>query len=194
MQVEKIKVGTGKKAKKETVLVLQFSGALNASAAENVGAYELAAVTKVKASGKGKNKKPATTKLGKPIALASAAYNASNDQVTLTPRSALTLTASKPDELIVNGLLITDMLGREIDGADNGQAGSDFIATLTGNRVTVGGVPAVRISGQPAIAGSAVDALLARGELAGINGKQRQGAGYDMTVDQRHPQLGPLGL
>jgi hypothetical protein len=30
-------------AKKETVLVLQFSGALNASAADNLGAYELAA-------------------------------------------------------------------------------------------------------------------------------------------------------
>ena len=43
LQIEKVKVGTGKKAKKETVLVLQFSGALNAGAADNVGAYELAA-------------------------------------------------------------------------------------------------------------------------------------------------------
>ena len=42
-QVETIKVGTGKKAKKETVLVLDFSGALNASAADNTIAYDLAA-------------------------------------------------------------------------------------------------------------------------------------------------------
>ena len=34
-QVETIKVGKGKKAKKETVLVLDFSGALNAGAATN---------------------------------------------------------------------------------------------------------------------------------------------------------------
>ena len=41
LQVEAIKAATGKKAKKETVLVLQFSGALNAAAADNAGAYEL---------------------------------------------------------------------------------------------------------------------------------------------------------
>ncbi len=54
LQVEKIKVGKGKKAKKETVLVLQFSGALDAAAADNANAYELAPVIKVKATGQGK--------------------------------------------------------------------------------------------------------------------------------------------
>jgi hypothetical protein len=173
LQIEKIKVGTGKKAKKETVLVLQFSGALNASAADNLGAYELAAVTKVKGKGSGKHKQPPTTRLGKRVALASASYNSSNDQVTLTPHGTLTLTASKPDELIVNGSLVTDTLGRGI-GGDDGQAGSDYIATLTGNRVTVGGVPAARTGAQPAIARSAVDALLARNGLTGITGSPRQ--------------------
>ncbi len=48
------------------------------------------------------------------------------------------LTASKPEELIVNGTLLTDTLGREIDGADDGQAGSDYIATVSGNRLTTG--------------------------------------------------------
>ena len=57
-------------------------------------------VIKVKATGKGKHKKPATTKLGKPVALASAVYNGSNHQVTLTPRGTVNLT--KPEELIVN--------------------------------------------------------------------------------------------
>ena len=68
------------------------------------------AVIKVKATGKGKNKKPATTKLGKPVTLASAVYNGSNNQVTLTPRGTLNLT--KPEELIVNAALVTDTLGR----------------------------------------------------------------------------------
>ena len=106
-----INVGTGTKAKKETVLVLQFSGSLNAGTADNAGAYELASVIKVKASGKGKNRKPATIKLGSPVPVASAIYNGSNEQVTLAPRTKLT--ASKPEELIVNGTLITDTLGRE---------------------------------------------------------------------------------
>jgi hypothetical protein len=66
LQVETIKVGKGKKAKKETVMVLDLSAALNRSAADNAGAYELAPVIKVKATGKGKNRKQATTKLGHP--------------------------------------------------------------------------------------------------------------------------------
>ena len=73
-QVETIKVGTGKKAKKETVIVVDFSGALNAASADNAGAYELAPIIKVKATGKGKNNKPATTKLGPLVPVASAVY------------------------------------------------------------------------------------------------------------------------
>ena len=101
LQVEKIKVGKGKKAKKETVLVLQFSGALNAGAADNANAYEFAPVITVKAKGKGKHKQPATTKLGTPVTPASAIYSGANNQVTLTPRGTLNLT--KSEELIVNG-------------------------------------------------------------------------------------------
>ncbi len=172
LQIEKVKVGTGKKAKKETVLVLQFSGALNAVAADNVGAYELAPVIKVKATGKGKNKKPATTKLGKPVKLASAVYTSSNNQVTLTPKGTLNL--SKSDELIVNASLVTDTLGREIDGNGDGQAGGNYIATLTGSRVTAGGVPLARTGGQPAIVHFAVDALLARDALSGISRSSRR--------------------
>ena len=101
LQVETIKVGKGKHAKKNTVLVLRFSGAINASSADNANAYDLAAVVKVKAKGKGKHRTPATTKLGSLVSVAAAAYDPSNDSVTLTPRSKLT--SSKPEELIVNG-------------------------------------------------------------------------------------------
>ena len=166
LQVETIKLGKGKKAKKETVLVLQFSGALNASAADNTGAYELAPVEKVKSTGKGKNKKPATSKLGKPVALASADFTASNNQVTLTPRGTLKLT--KAEELIVDAALVTDTLGREIDGNDDGQPGGDFIATISGSRVTVGGLPLARTRPQASGVSAAIDALLVRVELTGL--------------------------
>ena len=69
---------------------------------------------------------------------------------------------------------MTDTLGRGIDGGDDGQAGSDYIATLTGSRVTVGGVPAVRTAAQPAVAHSAVDALLASDELTGLTRTPRR--------------------
>ena len=166
LQVEKIKVGTGKKAKSETVLVLQFSGALNASAADNVGAYELAPIIKVKASGKGKHRKPATTKLGSPVRPASAVYTASNNEVTLTPR--IKLSGSKPEELIVIGTLLTDTLGRQIDGANDGVAGSDYIATITGSKVTTGGIPLARVQPTPRDIASAVDQLLAPGDFDGL--------------------------
>jgi hypothetical protein len=130
---------------------------------DNAGAYGLAPIVKLKASGKGKNRKPATTKLGTLVPVASAAYSGSNNMVTLMPRDKLT--ASKPEELIVNGALLTDTLGREIDGADDGKAGSDYIASISGSRVTDGGIPLARIRRQPVVA-VAVDHLLTHGELA----------------------------
>jgi hypothetical protein len=166
LKVEKIKVGEGKKAKKQTVLVLQFSGALNAAAADNANAYEVAPVITVKAAGKGKHKKPPTTKLGAPVTPASAVYTGSNNQVTLTPRGTLNLT--KPEELIVNGSLVTDALGREIDGNDDGQPGGDFIATIRGSRATPGGLPLARTQKQPANVPAAIDALLIRGEFVDL--------------------------
>ncbi len=171
LQVEKIKVGKGKTAKKETVLVLQFSGALNAVSADNAGAYDLAPVIKVKATGKGKHRTPATTKLGTPVTPASAVYTASNNEVTLTPRGTFNLT--KPEELIVNGALLTDTLGRQIDGNDDGQPGGDYIATLNGTRVTPGGLPLARSQPQPASVEDAIDALFAHGELSGLTGLLR---------------------
>jgi len=148
------------------VLVLAFSGALNAVSADSTGAYALAPVIKVKPTGKGKNRKPATTRLGAPVAPASAVYSASNNSVALTPRGKLA--ATKPEELIVNGALISDALGRAIDGNDDGQPGGNYIATVSGTRVTPGGLPLARTQEQPATVPSAIDALLARGEITGL--------------------------
>jgi hypothetical protein len=166
LQPEKIKAGKGKKAKKETVLVLQFSGALNAAAADNANAYELAPVITVKA----KHKRPGTSRLGAPVPPASAVYNPATNQVTLTPRG--TLNPTKPEELIVNGSVVTDALGRPIDGDDDGQPGSHYIATLTGARVTLGGLPLARAREQSTVS-TAIDALLARGELNGLHRSPR---------------------
>ena len=67
--------------------------------------------------------------MGSPVTPASAVYNLSNNSVTLTPRGKLT--ASKPEELIVNGALITDTLGREIDGATMAKPAATFLLPFT---------------------------------------------------------------
>ena len=124
---EAIKVGTGKKAKpkKETVLELQLSGAL--SGAGNLAAYQLLA---------GKTRKHLTT-FNKPVPLAAADYSASATawSVTLIPASKLNL--SQPEQLRITAADLTDAFGRPLDGADNGQPGSDFVATLSKNGVTI---------------------------------------------------------
>jgi RHS repeat-associated protein len=158
VQVETIKAGKGKKAKKETVLVLSFSGALNPNAADNPGAYGFAPIIKPK----GKHKPPGT-RLGTLASPASAVYDSTNDTVTLTPRGKLK--PSKPEELIVDAALLSDTLGRPIDG---GGPGGDFIATIRGSRVTPGGLPLARTLSRPVALPAAIDALLARGELAGL--------------------------
>jgi hypothetical protein len=73
----------------------------------------------------------------------------------------------KPAGLVVNGSLVTDTLGREIDGKDDGQPGGDFIATISGNRATAGGIPLVGTLPQPSTVPDAIDHVLARGKLTG---------------------------
>ncbi len=80
----------------------------------------------------------------------------------MIPRRMLNRT--NPQELIVNGGLLTDMYGRQIDGNDDGQPGGDYIATISRGRATVAGVPLSRSSATPALVAAAVDAVFARGE------------------------------
>ena len=136
LHVETIKRGTGRKAKKETVLALYFSGALDAASADNASAYQLAPMIKVPAKGKGKHRTPPTIKLGPPVALTSADYSASDDSVTLTPRGKLNL--AKPEQLTVVATLVNDALDRPIDGNDDGQPGGNYVAVISKSGVTVG--------------------------------------------------------
>ncbi len=137
------------KNKKKLVdgLVLDFNGALNATQAATVSEYELILAGK---------KNSFTAKNAKTIKIKSAAYSSTTDQVTLTIKKSFKLT-NKPIELIVEGTGTSglhDAEGRLIDGANNGQAGSNAVAVLTKNSATIEAVAA------------AVDAALAdQGDL-----------------------------
>ncbi len=104
LELETVKVAVHKKKEKETVLELQFSGALSAAAAEDLAAYQLLS---------GKTKKAVTT-FNKPVALSSAQYNPATLTVTLVPVRKLNL--EKPERLTINAALLTDAYGRPVGG------------------------------------------------------------------------------
>ena len=64
VRVEKSKIGKGKKAKNETVLVLQFSGALDPASAQNTQAYVLALDPRSRLRGRASTRSLTTSKLG----------------------------------------------------------------------------------------------------------------------------------
>jgi hypothetical protein len=103
----KVRIGKGHKARNETVVVLQFSGALNPSTAQNVANYSLLAGT-IK-------KKVLIFKTSVP--LASATYDPSAQTVILLPRGKREL--PKYEQLIIRSGLLIDSLGRPIDDGDN---------------------------------------------------------------------------
>ncbi len=75
-QGAKVKLGTGRKAKRATVVVLQFSGALDPFTAQNVGDYSLLAGTI----------KKKVLIFNKSVPLTSATYDSSAQTVTLLPQ------------------------------------------------------------------------------------------------------------
>ncbi len=149
VRAQTIEIGTGKKAKSTTGLVLQFSGALDAGAAQNLGVYHLDQASRTKKGG---------TQYNKPVALASVSYNASTDTVTLLAKSKLNL--AKPEELRITAAQLPDVYGRPLDGNDDGQPGGDFVALLTKS-----GVKIESIATPSPLTAKAVDALLSAGQL-----------------------------
>jgi hypothetical protein len=129
LTIATVKVGTGKKARKTTGLVLQFSAALNMTQAQSLTAFHLLS---------GKVKKSRTT-YSKPVPLSSAIYNASAHTVTLIPKSKLNL--AQPEQLRITASLLTDSLGRPIDGNHDGQPGGDYVVILSKGKVTPLAVP-----------------------------------------------------
>jgi len=121
-----------------------------------------------------------TAKNAQVIKLKSAAYNAANNMVTLTPKKAFALT--KPVQLLVDGvppLGLQDSLGRLIDGDHNGQPGGNAVAVLSKGGVKLNAVVAGgewRVAGEDGntrLYPAAVDALLERPEAIAVKHTSR---------------------
>ena len=73
------------------------------------------------------------------VKLHSANYSAATDSVTLTPRKPFALKA-RPLQLLIDGTSpsgLQDIVGRYLDGADNGQAGSNAVVSISKNGVSI---------------------------------------------------------
>ena len=141
------------KAKSTMELLLQFTGALNAGTAQNLGVYHLDQASRTRKGG---------TQYNKPVALASVSYNASTDTVTLLARSKLNL--AQPEELRITASQLPDVYGRPVDGNHDGQPGGDFVALLTKRSVKI-----ESIATSSSLTAKAVDALLSAGKLQRIS-------------------------
>ncbi len=116
-------VRLGKTKKTTQVIVLQFSGSLNAPDAQSLGNYSLATIPSSK-----KQK-------SKAIALSQATYNPDKNTVRLVTRKPLAL--NPPLRLTANSLGLLDTLGHPLGGNHDGQQGRVFAATLRKKSVTM---------------------------------------------------------
>ena len=152
VRVATVKVGTGKKAKRQTGLLVQLSGALNPGQAEGLVAYHLLS---------GKVKKKGHINFNKPIPLSSAIYNSSAHILTLVPKSKLNL--AQPERLTITASMLTDFLGRPLDGNHDGQPGGDFVATLKGKSATIAATTNAKKTSFSSVVPEVVDRVLAGG-------------------------------
>jgi hypothetical protein len=141
-------------------ILVTFSGAVNATEAQETGIYRLVTPGKHGSF---------TAKNAGSIKLRSAVYDAASDTVTITPKKAFSL--SKPVELTIDGNPpsgLQDTLGRLIDGDHDGTPGGDAAAVIRRGGVAISAIALARASGGPTLQAAAVDALLERGELMGV--------------------------
>jgi len=118
------------KKKTEQVLVVTYSAPLNPNDAQDLAAYELFS--------------QARKKFTKRDPLTSAAYNASTNVLTLTPKGGKIPT--QPVELEIIAADVLDPVGRPLAG--NGTSGGNYVAVLPHG-----------------VSAAAVDVLLARDQL-----------------------------
>ncbi len=143
-----------------TEVVVTFSGAVNAAAADRIVTYHLAT------PGAGGSY---TAKNAGVIKLASVSYNTAQKTATLTPIKPFSV--PKPVELVVyaagpNGL--QDNQGRYIDG------GRNAVAILSRSGATIGTAASARSIRRASRAAAIVDALLPRDALAGSRRSARR--------------------
>jgi hypothetical protein len=111
-----------------TGIVVDFSGDLNASTAQNVADFTLTTAAK-----KGVHK----AAKGSQLPLSAAAYDQALHEVTLTPKKPFALTNSV--QLLVNGTPssgLQDSSGRFIDGNNDGIGGDNGVFTITRHGVS----------------------------------------------------------
>jgi hypothetical protein len=128
------------------VLVVTFSGALNANDAQNTLAYNLVAAGKDKRFG---------TKDDKPVKIASAAYNSGANTVTLKPKGTV---PNQTLQLTIPSGLVLDLEGRQIDGNRDGQPSGNFVGTFGKQGISLASVPQSGL--MHAVSANALDALL----------------------------------
>jgi hypothetical protein len=149
-----------------TEILISFSGAVNAAEAQDLGEYSL-----VMAGKRGSF----TAKNARHIKLKAASYDAANDTVTLIPRKAFALT--KKVQLEVDGVPpsgVQDSLGRLIDGAHTGHAGSNAVAILSRGGVSMTALAVVGpAGGANSLSAITVDALLELDALANVTPARR---------------------
>jgi cyclophilin family peptidyl-prolyl cis-trans isomerase len=141
-------------------LVVTFSGAVNAAEADDPALYRLATAGK---------KGSFTAKNAQVIKLKSAAYDSTDNTVTLVPRKPFALT--KPVQLQVNGLPpsgLQDSTGRFIDGDHNGTAGGNAVAILSRGGVAIEAMTSGSAGAQPVAIAAIGDALFQHDEPAGV--------------------------
>jgi cyclophilin family peptidyl-prolyl cis-trans isomerase len=110
-------------------VVAVFSGALDFTEANNKAFYRMATPGK---------RGSYTAKNAGIIRIKKAVYTNGSDEVTLTPAKPFTL--KKPVQFLIDGSApsgLQDSLGRYLDAAETGQAGSNAIAILSKNNVTI---------------------------------------------------------
>ena len=143
-----------------TEILVTFSGAVNASEAQDLSIYHLATPGKHGSY---------TVKNAKVIKLRSAVYDGADDTVTLFAMKPFAL--SKPVQIRIDGgapLGLQDIEGRYIDGADNGGSGSNTIVVLSRGGATIDAVVLGTASRSRVPILAVVDALLDRDALVGL--------------------------
>ena len=109
-----------------TQIDLTFSGQVNATQADNTRIYQLTYPSNAR-------------KNAVAVKLRSANYNSATVSVILTPRKAFALKA-RPLQLLIDGTSpsgLQDIVGRYLDGADNGQTGSNAVVSISKDAVNI---------------------------------------------------------
>ncbi len=129
VSVQNVTLATNKKHM-VTQIDVTFSGQVNATQADETRIYRLAYPDRQGSY---------TARNAVAVKLHSAKYNAATDSVTLTPRKPLALKAQAL-ELLIDGTSpsgLQDIVGRYLDGANNGQAGSDAVISISKSGVNI---------------------------------------------------------